>query len=73
MTQHTLNSIEHLVQMYRSSIAVEQNAAIRLELEKEALMAIQKKCVNKLVVLENGKPLESGNSSKGLCNTAIEA
>ncbi|MCR9778382.1 hypothetical protein NB609_20410 [Vibrio parahaemolyticus] len=52
----TLNTIEQLAKMYRSSIALEQNAAVKHELEKEALKAINAKTQRYLEHLEMEKP-----------------
>ncbi|MDF4644943.1 hypothetical protein P3488_10530 [Vibrio parahaemolyticus] len=55
----TLNTIEQLAQMYRSSIALEQNAAVKHELEKEALKAINAKTLRYLEHLEIEKPQQA--------------
>ncbi|HGZ6774421.1 TPA: hypothetical protein ACOLZV_002303 [Vibrio parahaemolyticus] len=55
----TLNTIEQLVQMYRSSIALEQNAAVKQQLEKEALKAINTKSQRYLEHLEMEKPQQA--------------
>ncbi|WP_158308260.1 hypothetical protein [Vibrio sp. EJY3] len=52
----TLNTIEQLVEIYRSSIALEQNAAVKKQLEKEALKAINAKTQRYLEHLEMEKP-----------------
>ncbi|MFH4454477.1 hypothetical protein WMQ31_11010 [Vibrio alginolyticus] len=55
----TLNTIEQLAQMYRNSIALEQNAAVKHELEKEALKAINAKTQRYLEHLEMEKPQQA--------------
>lgn len=55
----TLNTIEQLAQMYRNSIALEQNAAVKHELEKEALKAINAKTKRYLEHLEMEKPQQA--------------
>nr|WP_319554614.1 hypothetical protein [uncultured Vibrio sp.] len=55
----TLNTIEQLAQMYRNSIALEQNAVVKHELEKEALKAINTKSQRYLEHLEMEKPQQA--------------
>lgn len=55
----TLNSIEQLAQMYRYSIELEQNAAIKQEMEKEALKVISEKSTRYLQQLEMKKPQQA--------------
>ncbi|MEF1310692.1 hypothetical protein QTO01_11345 [Vibrio mytili] len=65
-----LNTIEELAKKYRNSIALEQNVAVKQQLEEEALKAINTKSQRYLALLEMEKPLQAA-TCKG-CESANE-